>query len=127
MVEVPRPHCYFCSLFPNASLFCIVYVGRCVLCVPLMCRYLQRPEEGLRSPGAGVTDGYELTGVGARNRTRILWRAIWTCSHFSSPNVASSHQNSKRACAAVCNASSVSPRLLLSLLYPFVVYFAEAS
>lgn len=65
MVEVPGPHCYFCSLFPNASLFCIVYVGRCVLCVPLMCRYLQRPEEGLRSPVAGVTGSCELPIVGS--------------------------------------------------------------
>lgn len=36
-----------------------------------MCRYEYRwpwsPEEGITSPGGGITDGYELLGMGSRN------------------------------------------------------------
>lgn len=36
-----------------------------MLCVPPMCRFLQRREEGLRSPVAGVIGSCELPMVGS--------------------------------------------------------------
>lgn len=57
--RVPAPRRYFLSVFPNACLFCIVYVGRYMQYVPLMCRNLQRPEGGVRSPVAGVIGSCE--------------------------------------------------------------------
>lgn len=45
----------------------------CMLCVrALMCS--RRPEEGVGSPGAGVTVGHELPNVGAGNWTQVLWK-----------------------------------------------------
>jgi hypothetical protein len=34
---------------------------------------LQRPEEGIRGPGAGYTGSCEPSYVGARNRVQLLW------------------------------------------------------
>lgn len=83
MVEVPAPHCYFCSIFPNSCLFCIVSGGRYMLCVPPMCRFLQRREEGLRSPVAGVIGSCELPMAqrcGAGNRNQSLGKSV-KCSY----------------------------------------------
>lgn len=36
--------------------------------------YLNRTEEGVRSPGIKVTGSFKLLAVGARNRTWMLWK-----------------------------------------------------
>lgn len=38
-------------------------------------QYPQRPEDGIRSPGAGVTGSCKLPGVGARNRILVLCKS----------------------------------------------------
>lgn len=38
-------------------------------------RYLHRSEEGINSPGAGITGGSELPDVGTRNQTLVLWKS----------------------------------------------------
>lgn len=43
------------------------------LCVHTsMCRCPQKPERGIRSPGARVTDGCELPDGGAKNQIQVL-------------------------------------------------------
>lgn len=39
-----------------------------------VCRYPQRPEEGIRFPGAGVMGECELLGVSMWNQTQVLWK-----------------------------------------------------
>lgn len=39
-----------------------------------VCRFLQRPEEGMGSSGAGVTVSCGLSDVDAWNRTQGLWK-----------------------------------------------------
>lgn len=41
------------------------------LCVPTVCRCLRRPEEGVRSPAAGLTGGCGPFNVGVGNQTRV--------------------------------------------------------
>lgn len=49
------------------------------------CRYIQRPEEGVGIPQAGVTSGCELPEVGAGNGTLILWKNKMSQSNMAKP------------------------------------------
>lgn len=49
------------------------------ICVPHACRYLERPEEGIRFFETGVTDSDQLHVI-ALNRTWIFWTRIKTCA-----------------------------------------------
>lgn len=40
--------------------------------VHMYARFLQRPEQGIKSPGAGLTGHCNLSDVGAENKTRVL-------------------------------------------------------
>lgn len=53
----------------NLNLSVCVFVCVCVSVGLYMqeCRYLFRPEEGIRFPGARVTGGYELPNMGLGN------------------------------------------------------------
>lgn len=50
-------------------------------CLPCVCRYPKNQEEGIRTPGAGLTSGCELPGVDAGNQTEARTQP-W--SHFYS-------------------------------------------
>lgn len=52
-----------------------------------MYRHPERPEEGIRFPGAGAAGGFEPPSVGAGNQTRVLLKnqGLLTASLFSSP------------------------------------------
>lgn len=56
------------DLKKNVFMCMCMSVHRCV------CGYPWRPEEGVRSLGAGVT-GYELPRMGAGNQTSALWKS----------------------------------------------------
>lgn len=50
------------------------------MCVPLrvcthVCKCLQRPEDSVRSPEAGVSGSYEWSKVCARNCMQIFWKS----------------------------------------------------
>lgn len=39
-----------------------------------VCRQAQRPEEGVESPGTGISGSCEVPGVGAGNLSQVLCR-----------------------------------------------------
>lgn len=75
MVEVPAPHCYFCSIFPNSCLFCIVSGGRYMLCVPA---YVQVPAEARR--GTQIPCSWSYRQLWAAHGT-----AVWCWKQKSEP------------------------------------------
>lgn len=62
-------------------LFNNVY-ARVSLCVNACeCKVLQKPQAGIRFPGAGVGDGFQLPKVGAGNGLRSSVRTVLTLNH----------------------------------------------
>lgn len=57
-------------------------------CMPGVYRYLQRPKDGVRSLGTGVTDGRELPDVASGNWAWILCKGP---KHFIFPTQLSIH------------------------------------
>lgn len=43
--------------------------------MPHGCRYPDMPEEGVRSPGAGVIGGYEAHNVDAKDQSWVLYKS----------------------------------------------------
>lgn len=59
----------FTMIFWKVLSFNYVYVSICI-CILYKC--LQRPEEDVQSPGAGIVGGYKLRYLGALNWTWVL-------------------------------------------------------
>lgn len=41
--------------------------------LPHVCEFLQKPEEGIRCPGAGVTSNCELCDMKVENQIQVFW------------------------------------------------------
>lgn len=65
-----------CFLKGEKDLFCMSVVACMYACHVYTCRCLWRPEAGVRSPTAGVTDGFKLPDVDAGNEMWVLCRAV---------------------------------------------------
>lgn len=101
-------------------LFLFVYM--CVfLCVYAMCLHTcawmcpQKPDEGLRSPGAGVPASCEPLNVGPENRTQIVERALSALSHRVFP------QRHEVLATGFLYASKASFKLVILLPQPHVL------
>lgn len=58
----------------NACMSVCMCVCACAcMYVPHGCRFLQKPEEGIRHPGARVTGNCELCDIKVGNQTRVFW------------------------------------------------------
>lgn len=51
-----------------------------------MC-HTQRPEQGIESPAAGVANSCELSVMGARNGSQVLYRPMDELKHLSIPEI----------------------------------------
>lgn len=71
---------YQCRIVKAFSLLKVLFLLMCMcapVCVYAMCLHmcLKKPEEGLRSPGAGVAGCYEPPDMGPEDWTPILWKS----------------------------------------------------